>query len=205
MIFKNMKFEKEIGEIYRLKTPIDGGELYTSVFLIKRENANVLVDCATTDEDVDEYIVPALAEKGLKLQDINCLIITHDHGDHAGGKDRILQLYPNIKIVSGLQEFSLNGITVYELKGHTSDFIGVFDERTNTLISGDGLQGAGVGKYRCHTPYKEEYLTTLEKIKQDKKVENLLFSHEYEPWYKDKAFGRVQVEKVLEDCKLYVK
>jgi len=198
-----VSFEKVIGDIYRLKVPFD--TLYTSVFLIKKRQGNVLIDCASNASDVDEYIVPSLWNLGLRVTDIQYLILTHKHGDHAGGKDRILQLYPNIKIVSGLQEFSLNGITVYELKGHTSDFIGVFDERTNTLISGDGLQGAGVGKYRCHTPYKEEYLTTLEKIKQDKKVENLLFSHEYEPWYKDKAFGKVQVEKVLEDCKLYVK
>jgi glyoxylase-like metal-dependent hydrolase (beta-lactamase superfamily II) len=201
---EDITFTKEIENIYRLKIPFDG-EVYTSVFFIQAEEKNILVDCATTDQDVDGYIVPALKKIGLTLQDIHALIITHDHGDHAGGKDRILQRNPSIKIITGLCAFSINGITTYALKGHTSDFIGVFDSRTNTLISGDGLQGAGVGKYRCSIPYKEEYLKTLSKIKQDKKVENLLFSHEYEPWFQDKIFGREQVEKILEDCKLYVK
>ena len=40
-----MSFEKEIGQIYRLKVPFE--DLYTSVFLIQTEGANILVDCAT--------------------------------------------------------------------------------------------------------------------------------------------------------------
>ena len=55
---KKAFFEREIGEIYRLKVPFDG-EVYTSVFLIKGTK-NVLIDCATTDYDVENYIVPAL-------------------------------------------------------------------------------------------------------------------------------------------------
>ena len=39
-----MSFYREIGEIYRLKVPFDG-EVYTSVFLIKNAEGNVLIDC----------------------------------------------------------------------------------------------------------------------------------------------------------------
>ena len=199
-----MSFQKEIGDIYRLKIPFDG-EVYTSVFLIKTQSENILVDCATTSQDVLGYILPALEEMGLTMQDISYLILTHGHGDHAGGKEQILQLHPHIKIITNSGKFSLNGITMVELKGHTNDFIGVFDDNTNTLISGDGLQGAGVGKYRCSLQNKEEYLKTLEKIEREEKIENLLFSHEYEPWFENGVFGRERVKKVLKDCKLYVK
>ena len=198
-----MSFEKVIGDIYRLKVPFD--TLYTSVFLIKKRQGNVLIDCASNASDVDEYIVPSLWNLGLRVTDIQYLILTHKHGDHAGGKERILELCPDIKIISGVVEKFLNDLTMYELKGHTLDCIGVLDERTKTLISGDGLQGAGVGKYRCSLANKDEYIKTIEKIRQDKRIENILFSHAYEPWNKDGVFGREEVEKALKDCKNYIK
>ncbi|MBO5480692.1 MAG: MBL fold metallo-hydrolase [Clostridia bacterium] len=187
-----MSFEKEIGEIYRLKVPFD--DLYTSVFLIQTESANVLVDSATTPQDVEVYILPALRERGIAP---DYLLLTHNHGDHAGGKDRILQAYPGVKLILE----GVNGLIVYELKGHTLDSIGVLDERSGTLISGDGLQGYGVGKYRCSLVSREEYIKTIEKIRQDKRIENILFSHAYEPWKKSGAFGRKAIEKILDDCK----
>ena len=47
---------------------------------------------------------------------------------------------------------------MYSLKGHTLDSIGCLDLQSGTLISGDGFQGAGVGRYRCFLECKEEYL-----------------------------------------------
>ena len=197
-----MSFQEELQSVYRLKMPFE--DLYTSVFLIKTEQGNALVDCATYASDVDEYIVPALNRLGLRLTDITYLILTHNHSDHAGGKTRILELAPSIEIVQDLRPISLNGITMYEMKGHTLDCIGVLDERTNTLISGDGLQGAGIGKYRTGLESKEEYLKTIEKLEKDERIENVLFSHAYEPWYQDGAFGREQVLQRLQDCKKYI-
>lgn len=197
-----MSFEKQIGEIYRLKVPFE--ELYTSVFLLKTENGNALIDCATYDSDVDEYIIPAFDKLSLCLMDIKYLIVTHNHNDHAGGKTRILELAQNIEIIQAEQPISLNGIIMYEMKGHTLDCIGVLDERSGTLISGDGLQGYGVGKYRCSLESKEEYIKTIHKIRKDQRIKNLLFSHAYEPWNKDAAFGREAVEKCLQDCIKYV-
>lgn len=198
-----MNFEREIGNIYRLKVPFMS--VYTSVFLIKNPNGNILIDCATTDQDVDEVIIPALKRQSVSLNDIKYLVLTHDHSDHAGGKNRLLQLNPTIKVVDKIQKDFIDGLTLYELKGHTLNCIGVFDKNSSTLISGDGLQGAGIGKFRCLLDSKEGYLKTIENLKLDKKVENILFSHEYEPWYVNGVFGRKMVEKILSDCLLYVK
>lgn len=79
-----MGFYKDIGEIYRLRVPFDNEE-YTSVFLIKKAEGNVLIDCATTAEDVDGYILPALEKAGIALTEIRYLVLTHQHSDHAGG------------------------------------------------------------------------------------------------------------------------
>ena len=197
-----MSFVEEVKGVHRLKVPFE--DLYTSVFLITKERGNALVDCATYASDVDEYIVPALNQLGLRLTDISYLILTHNHGDHAGGKARVLELAPNVEIVQKIRSL-INDITVYEMKGHLIDCIGVFDMHSKTLISGDGLQGAGVGKYRCSLESKEEYLKTIEKIEKDENIKNILFSHAYEPWNKDGALGREEVKKCLDDCRKYIR
>ncbi len=194
-------FYEEISGIYRLKVPFEG--IYTSVFLVLTPSGAVLVDCATTDDDVDNHIIPSLAEIGYKLSDINFIVLTHHHGDHAGGLKRVLSLAPNIKTVTSVRPI-FDGVCTYPMAGHTEDCIGVLDTRSGTLISGDGLQGAGVDKYRCYTKAPDEYIKTIERIKNDLRIENILFSHAYEPWYKDFIVGRESVLICLDDCKKYL-
>ena len=131
--------------------------------------------------------------------DIDTLVLTHKHGDHAGGRARILALAPHIEVVTGVTDICKD-ISTYPMAGHTTDCIGVLDMRTRTLLSGDGLQGAGVDKYRCSLTDRAAYLETVERVKNDIRVENILFSHAYEPWYTDRAVGRETVLKSLADC-----
>ena len=194
-------FYKETDKIFRLRVPFEN--LYTSVFLVEADEKKILVDCATTAEDVDAHIVPALKKMGYDLRDIAILVLTHRHDDHAGGLARILEISPNITVISDVRPLS-DGISTYALAGHTTDCIGVLDERNLALISGDGLQGAGVDKYRCSVADKAAYLKTIERIKKDERIENILFSHAYEPWYKDSIFGREKVLDVLSKCTEYV-
>ena len=192
----------EVAEgIYRLCVPFD--TVYTSVFLIRTASKRILVDCATTAEDVDAYIVPGLQRLGYRLDEIDMLVLTHAHDDHAGGSARILALAPRIEIITDVRPLC-DSLSTYPLAGHTNDSIGVLDLRTNTLLSGDGLQGAGVDKYRCCVRNKAAYLETLERIRNDLRVEHILFSHAYEPWYRDSVHGREAVCDCLKQCMEYV-
>jgi glyoxylase-like metal-dependent hydrolase (beta-lactamase superfamily II) len=195
-------FKKEKSWIYRLKIPFD--TVYTSVFLIRSAFGNLLVDCASSGEDVERYILPSLEKKGLSLSEIDALILTHRHSDHAGGLSKVLELAPSIKVISDVREI-YDGIFTYPMAGHTEDCIGLLDIHSGTLISGDGLQGSGVDKYRCYTKSPEEYLKTLDRVMNDKRIDNLLFSHAYEPWSCEHAFGRKEVEHCICECKKYVK
>ena len=190
-------FYEELPGIYRLRVPFEN--LYTSVFLLVGEKGAYLVDCATTREDVEEYILPALGELGYTSDSLCGLVITHGHGDHAGGLPHILGHAPRLEVIRDEREL-LPGVYTYPLPGHTVDCIGVLDTRTGTLISGDGLQGAGVDKYRCFTEDRAAYVDTLERIKADARIENVLFSHAYEPWNSDRAEGRGAVLSCLEAC-----
>ena len=184
--------------IYQLKVPFM--TVYTSVFLVVDGEKKILVDSATTEYDVDEIILPALKQLGCSLSEIDTLVLTHGHSDHAGGADRIRALAPRIGIVRGVEQISEHAST-YSLPGHTRDFIGVLDLRTGTLISGDGLQGAGIGKYRCLVSDFEMYFRTLDAVGTDSRIENLLFSHAYEPWLSDTVIGRAAVLDCLDVCR----
>ena len=190
-------FKKEKSWIYRLKIPFD--TVYTSVFFIRSAFGNLLVDCASSGEDVDQCIVPALKRLGYDLSDIGMLVLTHRHSDHAGGLARVLSLAPNIEVVTDARTIC-DEICTYPIAGHTEDSIGVFDMRSHTLLSGDGLQGAGVDKYRCYVKLPEAYTHTLERIRNDGRIENILFSHAYEPWNSDAALGRKRVLECIEEC-----
>ena len=197
-------FQKEIGEIYRLKVPFDE-EVYTSVFLIKGADGYTLIDCASSAWDVDTYILPALQAIGVSLLEIKTLVLTHRHCDHAGGMERMIQLNPRVEIVTEAEREFQKGYTVYALRGHTLDGVGVLDTQTHTLVAGDGLQGYGIGKYGCTFESREAYSKTVEKLEKDKRIENILFSHAYAPWNKDGVFGREGVQKALQDCMEYIK
>lgn len=194
----NASFIEEREGIYRLKVPFE--DLYTSVFLIKTDEKNVLMDCATTAFDVDFYILPALLELGYSPREIDLLVLSHRHDDHAGGSARLLELAPGIETVTEIR--SLSGeLFTYPMAGHTEDSIGIFDARTHTLLSGDGLQGAGVGRFACYTKNAEAYLQTLARIGEDERIECILFSHAYEPWRRDRVQGRREICDCLLECR----
>lgn len=191
----------EISGIYRLKVPFD--TLYTSVFLVKSDIGAVLVDCATTAEDVERYILPALEGMDIAPEELAALVLTHSHDDHAGGLQRMLEAAPDLRVVRDVRALG-SGLSTYPMGGHMPDCIGLMDARSGTLITGDGLQGAGVDKYRCYVQDKEAYRATIDRIARDEGVENVLFSHAYEPWYEVHRFGRESVLKCLQECLNYI-
>ena len=195
------EFIKECDGIYRLK--VQYTTVYTSIFLIETELGALLVDTASYDEDIDGCLLPALEKMNIKLSEIYAIVITHNHFDHSGGLKRILEIAPDLRVITELCDIT-DKISTYPMAGHTEDAIGVFDSRTGTLLSGDGLQGAGVDKYRCSAPFVEKYLETIERIKNDDRIEHILFSHAYEPWFKDRIDGRDAVIAAVEKCKEYV-
>ena len=91
-----LEFQQLQSGIYLLKVPFSG--LWTGVVLVTGEE-NCLIDSSATDQDVDAYILPALAKLGMDLSNIHWLLNTHSHGDHIGGHARIRNL-ANLKVAA---------------------------------------------------------------------------------------------------------
>ena len=128
----------------------------------------MLVDCATTAEDA-EIILGAADSMGIDRNKITHILLTHAHGDHAGGLRHLLPKLPNATVCAGsryaadrlgLERFLLlsvgqrvaDGIDAVSLSGHSSDSVGYLDTESMTLITGDAVQLCGVGRYGCGLP-----------------------------------------------------
>jgi len=87
-------FKKIIDDIYRLETPVEG--VWNGIIFVDGEE-KLLIDSGLDAQNVDECLVPALAQMGYQLSDIDWLLNTHCHGDHVGGHKRIVAL-GNVKV-----------------------------------------------------------------------------------------------------------
>lgn len=126
----NKRFNKVSNYIYRLKVPFD--ELYTSVFLVEDENNFILVDCATTPLDVDEYIVPALVEFLPSIESLKNVVITHKHADHSGGTEKLSDWKEYIKKIDYSAPYTLK-------ETGAVDKLFIFDN-TNDVMVKNSLQ-----------------------------------------------------------------
>ena len=71
------RFEPVNETVSLLKTPFCGS--WSGVVLIRRTDENILIDSGASAEVVDAVLVPALAEEGLKLQDLTVLLLSLIH------------------------------------------------------------------------------------------------------------------------------
>lgn len=191
-------------------------DIYTTVCVIRTPEGSVLFDTASYDSDVPEYILPALDALG--VQDLKYIVISHNHGDHSGGLNKLAIHFPDAKIVSlhtsiaeqyGNRVLSpkdgeklLNVLSVITIPGHAADAIGLLDTRTGTLLSGDSLQIYGIygsGKWGANVKLPVQHITALEKL-HALKIKTILASHDYHP-YGYFVQGEEAVAAYINGCK----
>jgi len=85
---KRPAFEEVLPGTYLLKVPF--GPVWTGIALVRGEK-NFLVDSSHLDPE--RYLIPALADMGMELSDIDWLLCTHVHGDHIGGHYALHEKY----------------------------------------------------------------------------------------------------------------
>ena len=190
-------------------------DIYVALYVLRTPGGVVMYDTAAKDSDVDEYIVPALAQLGVSP---DYVFISHDHADHSGGLKRFMEVYPDCCIISAaksLQErfagFNMvkpadgdpiaQVLRVVTIPGHTPDAIGLLDTRTKTLISGDGLQVFGIygsGRWGSAIRYATPHLEALAKLRT-LDIENIAAAHDYHPCG-HYATGKDAVALYLDNC-----
>lgn len=195
--------------LFRILVPFDG-DVTTTVYVVLCDDGVVLIDSATYPSDVDHYIIPALKKLEISLESIGSLLLTHNHGDHAGGAKRLLELAENATIRASFAfdspkfvpltdgELVCGRLQVVSLPGHTEHSVGFLDLETKNLLSGDCLQLKGVGKYRNGIGYPSLYIESCERLK-NMDIRRIVTAHEYDP-LGSIAAGECEVRKYLDLC-----
>ncbi len=185
-------FFKEAKGIYRLRLPFE--DLYTSVFLVK-DTCPILIDSGTDESDARERIAPALHRMGISEKDELLLLLTHGHSDHGGGAETLMALFPHMRLLRPTDGARVGRLRVIGMRGHAADAVGYYDHFTKSLISGDGVQFDGVGRYGCSVKDADAYLATLAHVSRLSPT-RLLPSHEY-VGASARIYGKKEVQRAL--------
>ena len=135
-------------------------------YFVQRDGANLLFDAG--NGGADSRLIPELEKLGIAPEDIDCLFLTHLHGDHTGGmlkdgkavftnatiylnkdeyagsgegakEDKVLEAYSDRLVLFDATEELPHGITPIKAYGHTPGHtIYTFD---NIVIAGDIMHG----------------------------------------------------------------
>lgn len=197
-------------DIFRLKVPF--ADIYTTVFVAVTPAGTVLFDAAAKDSDVDTYIVPALKRLGVRP---DYVFISHNHGDHSGGLERVMELYPAAKVVTSSKKLQhnygkrvlcpeekpfLQVLQPVFIPGHTADAVGLLDTRTATLLSGDCLQAYGIfgaGPWGTAIRHIGPHLQAIEKLRT-MEIQMLATAHDYHPF--EAVVRGTEVSRFLDTC-----
>ena len=202
------KFIELYPNIYRLSVPFES--VLTSVFAVVVDGNCIIIDSATTESDVKNYILPAISEAGFNVTKI---LISHEHGDHAGGLGYLIPHFPQAdvamfdmrvaervgrgrKLTDG--EIFYDVIKILHLPGHSPDSLGVLDTRTGVLLTFDSLQLFGIGKYVTYVYNEDIYKSSIEKIKREN-ITEIAAAHDYAPlgYF---ASGEKEIDAYLSMC-----
>jgi glyoxylase-like metal-dependent hydrolase (beta-lactamase superfamily II) len=203
-----MQFEKIDEGLYRIFVPFQ--DLYTTVYVVQTKKGTALIDSATYPTDADDFILPALQEIGIAREEIQYLLLTHSHGDHAGGLARLSECLPHAKVRASFDHSLQKGTLITDgedfleclkavsLPGHTPNSVGYLDTRSKTLLSGDCLQLKRIGKYRDGIRYPDLYIESVKRL-QKSEIDRIVAAHDYDP-LGSIATGHAAVEEYLRMC-----
>lgn len=157
---------------------------YCYVIYEKDHSSSIVIDPAEA-----EKVIYFLKEKKLNLEYI---FITHHHIDHTSGVLDLVKVYPQVKIYSPSDLFSLprtkisqddkiktsiNEFEIISAPGHTLDHVILCDHKNNFLFVGDVLFRLGCG--RIFEGTYEQMQTSLQKILKLSDDMTVYCGHEY--------------------------
>lgn len=134
------------------------------IYLIKKGNRVAVVDPG--------YYEPV--KKHLKGYELNYILLTHNHHDHAGGIRELLKDYPDVKIVDSRAKTEYIWdikLDILKTPGHTDDSICFLFPDKHILFTGDTLFTGGCGRV-FSGDYKEMFnsLLSISQLQPDTKI-----------------------------------
>jgi glyoxylase-like metal-dependent hydrolase (beta-lactamase superfamily II) len=117
-------------------------------YLVRGTRRAVLIDTGLPNSS--EYLVACLAELGMKPGDLDLVVLTHEHIDHAGGAPQLARFCPIAAHRLAARKLSLRDEFAMMNKAFASD-LGDF-EIDLLLEDGCRIEAGGVTLHVLHTP-----------------------------------------------------
>jgi glyoxylase-like metal-dependent hydrolase (beta-lactamase superfamily II) len=136
-------------------------EFGSCVYLIKLNKKLILID--TSSKECEEELLKDLQRLTIKPEDINTIILTHNHYDHVEN----LSFFLNAKTYSleNINELKIPEFKIIKAPGHTKEDICILYE--NILFSGDVIFHNGyLGRTDFPESDPEEMEKSLEKLRK---------------------------------------
>lgn len=132
---------------------------FVSAYVLVRGSEAAIVDTGTSGSRAD--ILSGLDAFSLGPDAVRHIVLTHNHGDHAGGLSDLEADMAGATVYGGvgdietirsalsIQELAdgdeVFGMGVIGTPGHTPGSISLFDTETGLLVAGDAINGDGTG------------------------------------------------------------
>ena len=139
------------------------------VYLLKIENKLILID--SSSKEAQTGLLNDLEELYIKPEQINVIILTHNHWDHIEN----INIFENAKIYGDEKDFKdeeildfgslkIKEIEIIKTPGHTKGSVCFLYE--DILFSGDTIFHDGIGRTDLPTSSPENMKKSLEKLKK---------------------------------------
>lgn len=135
---------------------------FVSAYVLVRDGEALVFDTGTGEDGVGP-IADALAAAGVGWDAVSSILVSHRHGDHAGGAEAVAVEAPGAVLHAAQPDLDripagdlatvevvdgdvVAGVRVVATPGHTSGHISGFDEASRLLLVGDALvNGVTIG------------------------------------------------------------
>ena len=141
---------------------IEVGYLKTNCYILIKNNKCIIIDPG----DESEKIIKTIGS----IKPI-AIIITHDHFDHVGAKDKLKEYYniPSYDMTSLEEKHYIIEEFEFEIiytKGHADTCITIYFEKEKIMFTGDFLFKDNIGRTDLKTSNQYEMEKSLSKIKK---------------------------------------
>jgi len=165
---------------------------FVSAYVLARGNTAAIVDTGVSGSAA--AIGEALGGLGLNYSDVDHVVLTHKHGDHAGSIAAVVAEAVNATVYAGEADLSdidqadivgisggedVFGCEMLSTPGHTAGHMCVIDHSAGLLVAGDAIFGDGSAVVEGSPNFFEDIPQSRESIKMlaELSYNTVLFGH----------------------------
>ena len=138
------------------------GILQTNCYILENNNEVLVIDPGDDFPKIDKHLIN---------KKVVGIILTHNHSDHTGAVQDIVDrynvcVYDNTNLLEGINQIGSFQFEVISTYGHTNNSITIYLKDNKCMFVGDFIFRLGIGRWDLPTGNIKDMLLSIEKIKK---------------------------------------